>query len=203
MTDSEKEIHLRGGTRSEGARTPRLRRSKMCNEKNVDALYLRAASQPKLTDKCYAQLKPTNKYKINYPPPSVSQSEKSNDDYISIHQQKFRAQHRHFSTALKPQKTITPPPVVAVKPQAQQSQQQIAINQPPRPARRHTLLAITENYVSETISVNKGDVVILLACQDNKATAQQQQHVQQWFYVRTRDNVVGYIPAGVAGHGFL
>lgn len=189
MTDSEKELQLRGGTRSEGARTPRLRRQRMCNEKNVDALYLRAASQPKLTDKCYAQLKPTSKYKLSNPPPSVSASEKSNDNYISL-QPRFRP-HRPLPTEL-------------INNNNSNNNNNNTINiinnniPPPKPMRQ-TLLAITDNYDSESVSVKKGDVVILLACKESRTPTQK----QQWFYVRTRDNAIGFIPAEIAGNGFL
>uniref|UniRef100_A0A182FDI6 Uncharacterized protein n=1 Tax=Anopheles albimanus TaxID=7167 RepID=A0A182FDI6_ANOAL len=77
LTDSEKEIQqLRGGTRSEGRRTPRLKRSSAnsrsaasitaCNsERDLDSLYLRtvASNLPKVADgqAQYAQLKLTTK----------------------------------------------------------------------------------------------------------------------------------------------
>uniref|UniRef100_A0A2M4CRI8 Putative e3 ubiquitin-protein ligase icp0 n=1 Tax=Anopheles darlingi TaxID=43151 RepID=A0A2M4CRI8_ANODA len=77
LTDSEKEIQqLRGGTRSEGRRTPRLKRSSTnsrsaasitaCNsERDLDSLYLRtvASNLPKVADgqAQYAQLKLTTK----------------------------------------------------------------------------------------------------------------------------------------------
>lgn len=185
MTDSEKELQLRGGTRSEGARTPRLRRQRMCNEKNVDALYLRAASQPKLTDKCYAQLKPTHKYKLSTHPPSIAASDKSNDNYISL-QPRFRP-HRPLPTAPANNNnntnTIT---------------NNNNIIPPPKPMRQ-TLLAITDNYDSESVSVKKGDVVILIACKESRTPTK----TQQWFYIRTRDNSIGFIPAEIAGNGFL
>uniref|UniRef100_A0A182TZB0 SH3 domain-containing protein n=1 Tax=Anopheles melas TaxID=34690 RepID=A0A182TZB0_9DIPT len=139
LTDSEKEIQqLRGGTRSEGRRTPRLKRSSAnsrsavsitaCNsERDLDSLYLRtvASNQPKTADgqAQYAQLKLTTK----------------------------------------------------------------------------TLLAITENYCSDAVSVHKGDVVTLLACKEYQEKGLK--NYKQWFFVRTRDGHEGYIPAEAAGHG--
>lgn len=70
LTDSDKELH-RSGARSEGTKTPKLKRrnpSRTCSEKYLDSLYL-LASQPKIID--YAELKPTaqvsrtNQEKIN------------------------------------------------------------------------------------------------------------------------------------------
>ncbi|KAJ6643724.1 hypothetical protein Bhyg_08689, partial [Pseudolycoriella hygida] len=149
MTDSEKEIQLRGGTRSEGARTPRLRRTpKQCGEKNVDLLYLRAASQPKLQEKSYAQLKPTSKMCKSAIPPT-DHAPKPNDDYVLL---------QHKKPPMYPQK-------------------------------------------SQAISVKKGDVVTLLACKQIQDKRLQQPI--QWFFVRSRDGQEGFIPAEVAGHGFL
>ncbi|CAH1716354.1 unnamed protein product [Chironomus riparius] len=62
LTDSEKEVQLhRSGARSEGRQTPKLKRrnpSRTCSEKYLDSLYL-LASQPKIIDHAYAELKPT------------------------------------------------------------------------------------------------------------------------------------------------
>lgn len=81
LTDSEKELQLRGGTRSEGRRTPKLRRSnRSCSEKYLDSLYLRAASQPKVVDHSYAQLKPTNKCKLT----NFNNFDKANGDYVQL-----------------------------------------------------------------------------------------------------------------------
>lgn len=60
---------------------------------------------------------------------------------------------------------------------------------------RQTLLVIRSDYVSRgnnSISVNKGDVVALLS-----------DHINEWFWVRARDGREGFIPAVIAGHGFL
>uniref|UniRef100_A0A1A9WPV9 SH3 domain-containing protein n=1 Tax=Glossina brevipalpis TaxID=37001 RepID=A0A1A9WPV9_9MUSC len=146
MTDSEKELHLRGGgggsARSEGTRTPHLKALPMDNESvvisvkmdhvdtlngnsmcdgehQVDKLYLKAASQPKLNEKpAYAQLKDLKTAQIYNKPNPI------NDEYVTLQQQ---------------------------------HQQQ---------------------------------------CRETK------DH-RQWFYVRTRDGRQGYIPAEVAGHGYL
>ncbi|CAK9812456.1 hypothetical protein ANTQUA_LOCUS7275 [Anthophora quadrimaculata] len=60
---------------------------------------------------------------------------------------------------------------------------------------RHTLLVIRSDYESQggnALSVSKGDVVALLS-----------DHVSDWFWVRSRDGREGFIPAVIAGHGFL
>lgn len=60
---------------------------------------------------------------------------------------------------------------------------------------RQTLLVISSDYSSEeknTLGVVKGDVVILVSA-----------HLKDWFWVRARDGSEGFIPAVVAGHGFL
>ncbi|KAF7390108.1 hypothetical protein HZH68_011965 [Vespula germanica] len=60
---------------------------------------------------------------------------------------------------------------------------------------RHTLLVIRNDYEGRggnSLSVSKGDVVALLS-----------DHVNDWFWVRSRDGREGFIPAVVAGHGFL
>lgn len=174
MTDSEKEIQLRGGTRSEGARTPRLRRTtKQCGEKNVDLLYLRAASQPKLQEKSYAQLKSTSKMCKSM----TSSSDKPTDDYVLL---------QHKKPPIYPQNNIKS--VTNARFNGTRSL-------------RQTLLAVTENFVSTAISVKKGDVVTLLACKQIQDKRLQQPI--QWFFVRSRDGQEGFIPAEVAGHGFL
>ena len=60
---------------------------------------------------------------------------------------------------------------------------------------RHTLLVIRSDYEGRggnALSVTKGDVVALLS-----------DHVSDWFWVRSRDGREGFIPAVIAGHGFL
>ncbi|CRK95551.1 CLUMA_CG009016, isoform A [Clunio marinus] len=81
LTDSEKEVQLRGGTRSEGRRTPKLRRSDQSwSEKYLDSLYLKAASQPKTIDHSYAQLKPTNMCTLT----NYNNFDKLNGDYVQL-----------------------------------------------------------------------------------------------------------------------
>lgn len=61
--------------------------------------------------------------------------------------------------------------------------------------RRHTLLVISKDYEGHgrsTLAVTKGDVVALVSG-----------HVKDWFYVRNKEGGEGFIPAVVAGHGFL
>ncbi|OAD62765.1 hypothetical protein WN48_07222 [Eufriesea mexicana] len=60
---------------------------------------------------------------------------------------------------------------------------------------RHTLLVIRSDYEGQggnALTVSKGDVVALLS-----------DHVSDWFWVRSRDGREGFIPAVIAGHGFL
>lgn len=60
---------------------------------------------------------------------------------------------------------------------------------------RQTLLVIGCDYPgngSETLAVLKGDVVALLST-----------HLFGWFWVRNREGGEGFIPAAIAGHGFL
>ncbi|KAG8311994.1 hypothetical protein J6590_031457 [Homalodisca vitripennis] len=60
---------------------------------------------------------------------------------------------------------------------------------------RHTLLVISKDYEARgrsSLTVTKGDVVALVSG-----------HVKDWFYVRDRHGNEGFIPAVVAGHGFL
>ncbi|XP_050457314.1 uncharacterized protein LOC126854511 isoform X2 [Cataglyphis hispanica] len=60
---------------------------------------------------------------------------------------------------------------------------------------RHTLLMIRSDYEAgsaNVLTVSKGDVVALLS-----------DHISDWFWVRSRDGREGFIPAVVAGHGFL
>lgn len=60
---------------------------------------------------------------------------------------------------------------------------------------RHTLLVVDEDYAekgSNTLSVRKGDVVTLLST-----------HLRGWFWVRRTEGEEGYIPAAVAGYGYV
>lgn len=60
---------------------------------------------------------------------------------------------------------------------------------------RQTLLVIVSDFTGSgdnEISVKKGDVVFLLDTQ-----------VEGWFYVKNKEGTEGFIPAAIAGHGFL
>lgn len=60
---------------------------------------------------------------------------------------------------------------------------------------RQTLLVVCCDYESKkpnTLLVRKGEVVVLLSTQ-----------VKGWFWVRNKGGMEGFIPAAVAGHGFL
>ncbi|XP_017787157.1 PREDICTED: uncharacterized protein LOC108569911, partial [Nicrophorus vespilloides] len=60
---------------------------------------------------------------------------------------------------------------------------------------RQTLLVISCDYEKEndkTLSVCKGEVVALLGT-----------HYRGWFWVKKKEGLEGFIPAAVAGHGFL
>uniref|UniRef100_A0A182R738 SH3 domain-containing protein n=2 Tax=Anopheles funestus TaxID=62324 RepID=A0A182R738_ANOFN len=261
LTDSEKEIQqLRGGTRSEGRRTPRLKRSSAnsrsavsitaCNsERDLDSLYLRtvASNQPKVADgqTQYAQLKLTTKV-LNTVAPSVK-SEKAlaieqleklicsgSGDYVHLlkqQQQQLLAKQQQYITQLRQQqlcKAESPPigkhlsgsTVPGTKvingsnhlrislsgitnngPSCVAGSGTVNVCSPGAAAVRQTLLAITENYCSEAVSVHKGDVVTLLACKEYQEKGLK--NYKQWFFVRTRDGHEGYIPAEAAGHGFL
>lgn len=60
---------------------------------------------------------------------------------------------------------------------------------------RQTLLVISTDYEGSednALSVLKGEVVALVST-----------HLRGWFWVRNKVGVEGFIPAAVAGHGFL
>lgn len=56
--------------------------------------------------------------------------------------------------------------------------------------KRQVLLAITEDYKSDVISVKKGDVVKMLACKEYEDKI--------WYYIRSREGLESYIPSNVA-----
>ncbi|XP_058123879.1 uncharacterized protein LOC131281653 [Anopheles ziemanni] len=255
LTDSEKEIQqLRGGTRSEGRRTPRLKRSSAnsrsaasitaCNsERDLDSLYLRtvASNQPKSTDgqTQYAQLKLTTKVLGSVAPSvksekalAIEQLEKlicsGSGDYVHLlkqRQQHLLAKQQHYLVQLRQQQQLQQQQQQACKIEHGSHGNQIISGSnhlrislggtvgmtsvPNGPvtvctsaaAVRQTLLAITDNYCSEAVSVHKGDVVTLLACKEYQEKGLK--NYKQWFFVRTRDGHEGYIPAEAAGHGFL
>jgi hypothetical protein len=60
---------------------------------------------------------------------------------------------------------------------------------------RQTLLVINSDYFGaekSALHVQKGDVVVLLGT-----------HMRGWFWVKNKEGQEGFIPAVVAGHGFL
>lgn len=236
MTDSEKEIHMRSGTRSEGARTPRLRRisnqnkgnhensnniyngavstKSGCDERHLDVLYLRATNHSRIPEKTYAQLKPAaakcyaNKLTADMATSSVITTQPTGalsvpdyahcvpnvtaDDYVLL-------QHRRpLQPICQSATSAATMSVVSNKSGGSQQVSSVAAN---RALLRQTLLAVTENYTSTSITVKKGDVVTLLACR--QVLDPRRMLPVQWFFVRARDGTQGYIPAEVAGHGFL
>ncbi|XP_022191599.2 SH3 domain-containing protein Dlish [Nilaparvata lugens] len=61
--------------------------------------------------------------------------------------------------------------------------------------RRQTLLVITSDYIGQgrsTLTVKEGDVVVLI-----------NDDMKDWFWVQTRSGQKGFIPAVIAGNGFL
>ncbi|XP_030560908.1 uncharacterized protein LOC115762721 isoform X1 [Drosophila novamexicana] len=252
MTDSEKEIRLRGGTRSDGARTPRSAKpgggaaaaeehnnnnntskslvshggslaGSLYGEQHVDKLYLRAASQPKLVEKAYAQLRSTKQLGSG----SASVRSASNDEYVTLQQQQqqrmTRQKHLHAQQQSQPVRRLSNVSYITnghngqhLHPKStplQQSQQQIPQQTPHQapPAAgamlsvlrrqqqnglRQTLVAINADFITESIVVHKGEIVTLCECRESKDQ-------RQWFYVKTRDGREGFIPAEVAGHGYL
>ncbi|XP_062137153.1 uncharacterized protein LOC133846297 isoform X1 [Drosophila sulfurigaster albostrigata] len=258
MTDSEKEIRLRGGTRSDGARTPHSSKAtteelllhnhnnnnnisnnnnnsknqvangggsslsgSLYGEQHVDKLYLRAASQPKLVEKAYAQLRSTKQIGSG----AASTHNVSNDEYVTLQQRTTTTKSTSSKVTSK-----QPPPTQAQnhlhQVQAQtvrrlsnvsyitngHNGQHLHPNSNPSTTqgslahnvlRRHqqnglrqTLVAINSDYITESIVVHKGEIVTLCECRESKDQ-------RQWFYVRTRDGREGFIPAEVAGHGYL
>lgn len=207
MTDSEKEYHYRS-TRSEGARTPSRggRRAKSCGEKNVDSLYLKAASQPKLVDKTYAQIKNSHRYS--------NVQVKPTDDYVLLRPQ---ATIPSASNESNNRDALPPPHRNSISSSTSQSKsgqphhhhhhsKVKSIHASSRSSSgssslvRQTLLAVHMDFESTAISVRKGDVVTLLACKEYR---DKNAKVTNWFYVKNRNGAEGFIPAEVAGHGYL
>lgn len=61
---------------------------------------------------------------------------------------------------------------------------------------RQTLLAINENYSSDTLQVKKGDVVSLLACKEYPE--KDSGNFSQWFYIKNQANQESWIPTNIA-----
>lgn len=56
--------------------------------------------------------------------------------------------------------------------------------------KRQVLLAITEDFSSDILSVKKGDVVKMLACKEYEDKI--------WYFIRNREGLESYIPSGIA-----
>lgn len=67
---------------------------------------------------------------------------------------------------------------------------------------RQTLMVIESDFEGvqsvNTLSVKKGDVVVLLQGDNVEADVD-----CEWFYVRNKNGSEGFIPASIAGHGYL
>ncbi|XP_073943582.1 uncharacterized protein [Choristoneura fumiferana] len=64
--------------------------------------------------------------------------------------------------------------------------------------KRRTLLVVNSDYTGagKTLTVREGDVVSLVGGGETDVDA-------DWFYVRKRDGNQGFIPAAIAGHGYI
>lgn len=120
--------------------------NRSCSEKYLDSLYL-LASQPKINENSYAQLKPSDKCKV------ASNVNSLNGDYDYV-----QLKHQEKLTNISSSK-------------------------------RQMLLAITDDFMSDLVSVKKGDVVKLLACKeyDDKL----------WYFVKNREGCECYIPSEI------
>lgn len=54
------------------------------------------------------------------------------------------------------------------------------------------------SVLNKTLTVQKGDVVVLA-----QGLASETDVDAEWFYVKKRDGSQGFIPAAVAGHGYI
>ena len=68
--------------------------------------------------------------------------------------------------------------------------------------KRQTLLVVNSDYtgsvLNKTLTVQKGDVVVLVQGGGVETDVD-----AEWFYVKKRDGSQGFIPAVVAGHGYI
>lgn len=215
MTDSEKEIHLRVGSRSEGARTPHLKNpptdndtatvisvktentdclngnttttaSSIYGEQQVDKLYLRAASQPKLNEKTsYAQLKIIRNHSSN----KSQSSAHTNDEYVTLQQQPTHQQikQKHIHSSTNHQKTYITRTFITnghngqhLHPKDMQQQQQILL-QPSTNCNLKTSNSTTMLQQQQQHQMNGATTITvtsssLYSIANNKQ--QQQQHLQ-------------------------
>ncbi|XP_063530987.1 uncharacterized protein LOC134742000 isoform X1 [Cydia strobilella] len=69
-----------------------------------------------------------------------------------------------------------------------------------RKIKRQTLLVVNSDHkgsvLNKTLTVREGDVVVLVERGETDVDA-------DWFYVRKRDGSQGFIPAVIAGHGYI
>lgn len=68
--------------------------------------------------------------------------------------------------------------------------------------KRQTLLVVNSDYtgsvLNKTLTVQKGDVVVLVQGRGVETDVD-----AEWFYVKKKDGSQGFIPAVVAGHGYI
>lgn len=76
------------------------------------------------------------------------------------------------------------------------------IHEKEKQVKRQTLLVVNSDYtgsvLNKTLSVQKGDVVVLVQGGGVETDVD-----AEWFYVKKRDGTQGFIPAVVAGHGYI
>ncbi|CAH0604935.1 unnamed protein product [Chrysodeixis includens] len=76
------------------------------------------------------------------------------------------------------------------------------IHEKEKQVKRQTLLVVNSDYtgsvLNKTLSVQKGDVVVLVQGGGVETDVD-----AEWFYVKKRDGSQGFIPAVVAGHGYI
>lgn len=120
--------------------------NRSCSEKYLDSLYL-LASQPKINENSYAQLKASDQSKV-----VVANNLNGDYDYVQL---KHQEKSTNFSSS-----------------------------------KRQMLLAITDDFMSDVVSVKKGDVVKLLACKEYED--------KLWYFVKNREGCECYIPSEIA-----
>ncbi|CAG9783996.1 unnamed protein product [Diatraea saccharalis] len=70
------------------------------------------------------------------------------------------------------------------------------------PVKRQILMVVNSDYkgsvLNRTLTVQKGDVVVLM-----QGTGLEADIDMDWFYVKMKDGRQGFIPAAIAGHGYI